>query len=152
MTLPEDWNDIFIVISHEWYWLFQTETIALCPQEFSPYTLPSPLMEKLFTFSKTSHWMLHFRIFYHWIYTFVCVLSLFSLRFQKEKKKKPYFFLYKSDLQVYGQDCIHLSFFKEIPSLIMPSLTSLFLCLPLQENCSLTTCVFWFPPSFPHPF
>ena len=82
----------------------------------------------------------------------LCLVTFFSPFPKRKKKKKPYFFLYKSDLQVYGQDCIHLSFFKEIPSLIMSSLTSLFLCLSLQENCSLTTCVFWFPPSFPHPF
>ena len=70
----------------------------------------------------------------------LCLVTFFSpFPKRKKKKKKPHFFLSKSDLQVYGQDCIHLIFFKEIPSLIMSSLTSLFLCLPLQENCSLTT-------------
>lgn len=107
---------------------------------------------KDFTFSKTSHWILHFRIFYHWIYTFVCVLSVTFFLSISKKKKKPHFFLSKSDLQVYGQSCIHLIFFKEIPSLILSSLPSLFLCLPLQENCSLTTSSFGFHPVFPHPF
>ena len=68
------------------------------------------------------------------IHSCLCLVCHFLSPFpKKKKKKKPHFFLSESDLQIYGQDCTHLIFSKEIPSLIMSSLTSLFLCLPFYQ-------------------
>ena len=67
------------------------------------------------------------------LHSCLCLVCHFFISISKKKKKKPHFFLSKLDLQVYGQDCLHLIFSKEIPSLIMSSLTSLSLCLHFYE-------------------
>lgn len=66
----------------------------------------------LFFKEKTPHsWT-----FYHWFYTFVCILLVtFS---SLVSNKTVSLFLSKSNLQVCSQDCISLNFFKKIPSLI----------------------------------
>ena len=58
---------------------------------------------KKFTFSKTSHWILHFRISYHWIYTFVCVLSAtFFLSISKKKNHTSFYLnqIFKSMVRI----------------------------------------------------